>query len=418
MTALGTLRRVSRHALAAGGLLALALLSGGCLERVDSDLPATARASAGEHLHWRLVDRFGGRAQVSVESSDPWELRYAPGGFKQIAGLCVYRDEVWVCDLGLSRIQVFSFDGQLRRVIGAGVDLARTLAGDEQLFLEGANYKTGMARWEDGGGMRWVGAERELFKVADVVVTPDGYWAADWAQTGSSSAPKRDGGVYFVPADGTALRRVFGGLDWPAYLALGGGALAISQPAGNVVWLQDAQDLAQSKKMLGQAQVSFDQVMRVKLFYHESKNYLNLERYVTHAGGEAGQFNGAGGVALAFDKLVACDAANHRLQVFDARYGGNGRPGSALRVVGAQQADGGVRFYSPRDVDVAADGTVFVLDAERLEVAVLSSKFERLGSFAHGDLTEPWQLDLSDDGHDCFITDRRESVVLHYVAED
>ena len=136
------------------------------------------------------------------------------------------------------------------------------------------------------------------------------------------------------------------------------------------------------------------------------------------AAGGARHARPLGGVAIAFDKLIACDTGNHRLQVFDARREDFAKWGKLIRVVPAHKRDGAVRFEAPRDVDVDSDGTVFVLDTGRLEVAVLSPRFERLGSFGGDQLLEPFALDASPDGRHCFVTDRRHNQVHHYVRGD
>jgi len=61
---------------------------------------------------------------------------------------------------------------------------------------------------------------------------------------------------------------------------------------------------------------------------------------------------------------------------------------------------------------------VYVLDAVRHEVAVLSPTFERVGAFGRDELVEPFAIDVSPDGNHCFVTDRRNNQVHHYVQED
>src|SRR5436190_22155791 len=116
--------------------LPLLLLCTGCIERIDASLPATARASGFTIPEWHYVNSFGGSASLSVDNPDPWQRRYEDGKFLSLAGLDATADEVWVCDLGISRVQVFDHEGHYLRSIGAGVPIAGTLPTDEEIYTE------------------------------------------------------------------------------------------------------------------------------------------------------------------------------------------------------------------------------------------------------------------------------------------
>jgi hypothetical protein len=404
-----------RRALCLLVIAGCALLAG-CLQRVDADLPQQAQR-ADALVNWVQVGRFGGNAEISVNSTDPYAVRYAPGGFITIAGVCATDKEVWVCDLGISRIQVFDFNGAYLRSYGSGAPIKGTLVTDVELLNESLHSKELRQKWEFGPGLRWIGAERQLFKLADIQVTPTGYWAVDQAMSASGQYAKRLAGVYFVPFDGGALIREAGTKPpWMAFIGLSGNILAASVPQMNNVRLLDLGKSPPRGKNLG-ADPDFLTMMRLKTGYGQDPMYVQLERKVNGASPDPGMFNYPCGVAVAFEKVVVCDMLNRRLQVFDGRNRGQ-YWGKLLRIITPRKINGSVRFDGPQDIDISPSGQVFVLDAARDEVALLSSDFERLGSFARKELASPWALDLSDDGRHCFITDQRTNMVYHYAAQD
>ena len=130
------------------------------------------------------------------------------------------------------------------------------------------------------------------------------------------------------------------------------------------------------------------------------------------------KFDGLHGLCVAFNKILVCDTNNARIQVFDAKTEDRFYWGKLLRIIPARQPRGFPRFDLPRDVDVSNQGDIYVLDIGRREVAVLNSRFERLGSFGQGVLSMPWALDLSDDGRHCYVTDLQGNQVHHFVRQD
>ncbi|MCH7472948.1 hypothetical protein IIA79_08365, partial [bacterium] len=367
---------------------------------------------------WELAGKFGGQAKVSVKSDDPWEVRYAPGGFVDIAGVCATSDEVWVCDLGISRIQVFDFDGRVLRTIGSGVPMEGTLLTDAELYREYEDFERGTdVWWQDQEGARWVGQEESLFRAADVVVGKDGFWIADWVKTQGFLRAKRYSSVIYFPSNGEPEALPGTQFVWPAYLAWDGKLLAATEPRGNGMLLfLTAEENKPSKKVGGT--VEFRKVMEVQLELRGHPRYQELHFRAASAGLEPGSFYGLGGVAVAFDKVVACDMSNRRLQVFEARRDDEYYWGKVIRIIAANTPAGKRRFENPKDVDISAEGDIFVLDIGRLEVGILNSRFERVGGFARGELVEPHALDISDDGKHCFITDNRTNQVLHYARRD
>lgn len=402
---------------ALAALLALLLLAG-CLKRVDAPLPTTTRRGA-LAANWDYAGSFGGDAVRQVDSSDPWEVRFRPGGFVDVAGLCVANDEVWVCDLGISRLQVFGFDGSFKRQYGAGVPIDGTLLSPAELYIEERDYdyhaKVKAPRWEDGPGRPWVYDRVNLFKAADVVVLKDGYVIADQARTGAEAKPRRRDAVALIRWDGS--RQEFGAtMLWPAYLANQGNSLAISLSPGNALYLTEVTSETWPQQRIG-ADISFNGLMELLVDHKDMANFELAYDMATKAGMKARDFNGLGGAAVAFDKVVACDTGNRFLKVFEDRREDASKWGALIRLIPARKRDGGVRFVAPRTIAIDGNGTCYVLDLnpQRIEVAVLDPAFDRIGSFGAGQLVTPYDLAVSADGHDCFVTDRSNNQVHHYV---
>jgi len=404
--------------LTAGALsLMCCMVLAGCLQRTDADLPPTSRGV--ERVSWEYAGSFGGDAEETEQTDDPWDTRYEPGGFRRISGLCVTDDEIWVCDLAISRLPIFDYEGRFKRQLGAGVPIPETLASDEQLYLEEEeyDYKTKPPRWEDLAGAPWGLDQQMLFKAADVAVVDEGFVLADQAMSGCQNSARRGQRIVLLRWDGTMQGLRSARVYWPTYLATAGATLAATEPRGNCLRLMEMTDERWPATRINE-DTNFNRIMETELYYRGRSEYEVGVLLAANAGVGPGEFTGLGGIALAFDKLIACDTGNQRLQVFDTRREDFANWGTLIRVIPAHKRDGSLRFEAPRDIDIDSDGTIFVLDAERLEVAVLSPRFERLGSFGGDELLEPFALDASPDGRHCFVTDRRHNQVHHYVRGD
>jgi hypothetical protein len=405
-------------ALAAG--LALGLT--GCLERTGTVPPPMTAHSPVPVPHWSYVSRFGGKAELSTDSPDPYARRYTDGRFMLIAGLYATSDEVWVCDLGLSRIQVFGYDGGLRRTIGSGAPVFETLPTDVQLYIEDQTIKPSeQQRWEEKPeGQRWVHDKDTLFKAADIVVTPNGYWISDQASTSGNGAAAREATCRFYANDGTRFELpTEGHAVWPDYLTADGGVVAFGEDHGNVLWMghyrpdQKRWDL----KRPANYTTSFRGVMGVWQHVPFNSNFATQLARVENASSSESGFHEVGGMTLYQGKLLVCDRQNHRLKIYEARPDSE-KWGALLKLVAGQRArDGGLRFDSPRDVAVSSDGLIYVLDGERREVAILAPNLERVGTIAGDGLDDPRALALSPDGRNLFISDAGRNMVHCYAAD-
>jgi len=391
----------------------------GCIERLDYE-PATASTANQSGQRWELAGEFGGDALPANNAVDPWERRFQPGGFKLVSGVCATDDEVWVCDLGISRIQIFSFDGTWIRSIGAGVPIEGTLPTLQETLDEfndpGIEREE---RWEATHGEPWRSRRFELFRIADVIATDDGYWAADWARTSSYGDAWRDFQVYFKPFNGDYEPVEIHGMCFPEYLAAtpSRSDVAVSSSTTTALWTM-YRDGGMWKQTQLNPGIAFARYMLLNQAMSDSPDYTNIYARQAGAGRDAGEFFLNSGIAIAFRKLLVCDTGNRRLQVVNIDRSRPESQGEIARVIHARDNQGRMRFAAPLDIDVDSTGRSFILDAERHEVAILDTEFNRIGSFGKGRLLEPYAIDLSDDGLHCFISDRRFNKVLHYARSE
>ncbi|MCC7479248.1 hypothetical protein IT575_12425 [bacterium] len=407
-------------------LLSLSLTS--CLERAQPELRIDPEL-ASQAQSWDLASSFGGVAVPANSSSDPWEQRFEPGGFVDIAGVCATGGEVWVCDLGVSRIQVFSPDGSFKREYGQGVPLEQLLPSNRRLYEDNGKRKGDPGHWDTQFGAPWAGTEGRLFRVADLDIRDGHLWTADWARTGLESRFTRESGVRrFVLPDpflgsqedlGTPVFKDNTKFAWPRHISVGRESIAISEPWGNCVRLYRPLN---RDPWWGQTDISVQlNIARLIDAREGARGHAQYEEYLamnSSAGGGPAQFNEVRGVCVAFDKILTCDVQNARIQVFDGHTQDRFYWGKLLRVFQATDPGGYPRFKRPMDLDISPEGDIYVLDIDRLEVAVLNSRFQRIGSFGRGLISMPRAIDLSDDGRECFVTDGAGGKVLRFVRSD
>jgi hypothetical protein len=396
-------------------LAALAPLACGCMERVDADLKVAAGA-AEQASKWEAAGSFGGDAVETVSSADPWEVRFAPDGFVRISGVCATGGEVWVADLGISRIQVFGEDGTFKRSYGRGMPLRGTMLTDKEFLRDYDQHRRRKDGWEGHGGAVWIGAEAELFMAADVTVSQQGFYIADWAKSSGTTQADRTPGIVLHHFDGTPPTR-FPSINsgWPHYVDFENGLIVTSDALLNTVYMNTPNESPQLKVFGTPA--SFDNMLRAKEQAQDPRQLIQALYGAGQASGEPGKFYNPGGLVVAYDKLIVCDTGNRRIQIFETRKDDEFYYGRLLRVVTAQDSRGHVRFEEPRDIDIAPDGRMYILDTVRQEVVELSPTFERLGVVAKG-FGNAYAIDLTDDGRGLFVTDRGDNSVHHYVRVD
>jgi hypothetical protein len=415
-------------------LTLLTLIASSCVERVDAPLPIDPQLAA-QAGKWSEVGSFGGDATLTVESDDPWQRRYDDGTFVLISGVDSTADEVWACDIGISRIQVFDYDGNFLRSYGSGIPTTGvkftegapvdgTRPTDAELLRlvnESRDASNGFER--SPAGQRWIESHRENFIASDVLALPFGYIMADWAKTGIYDQAKRRPGIIQIPFDPATRPVRFEGTEpgWPTYIVgdRDGTHYASSDPLRNALYLWEPARKEGQKYRASNHQVAMADVMSA-LYRSEGSPlpFLAMLGNANKAGGGPGQFNHIAGVALAFEKVLVCDMENQRIQIIEARGDDEFYFGKVMRVIDGMQTDGKRRFMRPRDIDVNLEtGYMYVLDDERQEVVELSPTFDRLGVVAKG-FGSAQMLDLSPDGRHLFVTDRHANQVHHYVRSD
>jgi hypothetical protein len=398
---------------------ALLLLCAGCMERTTATLPPTARVTDFSIPDWEYQGSFGGAANLVIDDTDPWLRRYEDGKFLTLAGLDVTADEVWVCDLGISRIQIFDHNGRYLRSIGSGVTIAGTLATDEELYTEEQTIvPSRQQKWEETpDGQRWVQDKVGLFKAADVKVTDEGYWLTDqvmtsgFAEKGRAPACRlytKDGRIEELPVDGVLL--------WPNYLAATFSQAACGEDWGNVLWMGgvDEEGVWQVKRPTNFT-TGIRSIMQVRRDNATSSRFDFLLDVAGNAGNDLDKFNRIGGMEFFQDKLLVCDRKNRRIKVFNAHLHTD-QWSQQIKIIGARKRDGGLRFMSPRDLTVDTQGLIYLLDDELREIAILSPDFDRIGSIAGESMSSPRALSLSPDGTELFVSDPGTSVIHHYAA--
>jgi hypothetical protein len=403
--------------------LALALASGGCLERTNATPPPTLRHADVPVPRWKYVASFGGPAQLTVSSDDPYARRYEDGKFVQLSGISATDHELWACDLGVSRVQVFDFDGRWLRSVGSGVPLEGTLPTDAELYHEQKtlNLQQG-TKWEDTpNGQRWVNDKTGLFKASDIVATDKGFWLADQTTTSGYGHSARFANVRFYGDDGSQMELpVENHLVWPAYLAVDRDVLAFSEDPGNVLWMarRDPEQGQWIIKRPNNYTSHFVGVMGVWQNEQFGSSYARDFAHATNASASEEGFDQIGGVAFFDGKLLVCDRQNRRIKVYESRpeYA-TSQWGKMLKIISGDKPTGGMRFAVPRDVDVSSDGVIYVLDAERREIAILSPNFERVGTIPGDHFDDPRALSLSPDGQHLFVSDPGSGLIHRYDAQ-
>jgi hypothetical protein len=248
-----------------------------------------------------------------------------------------------------------------------------------------------------------------------VQVDLGGYWLADQALTSGYGQRERSPAVRFYRPDGTTEDLPVGGsLFWPNYLASQVGMVATGEDWGNTLWIGGYVDGRWKVKRPGNASTAFRSIMEVRARHFNSSRYNFMLAVAGKAGDDDDKFNAIGGMAFYEGKLLVCDRRNRRIKVYEARPAEE-KWGALLKIIDFHKLDGGIRFMSPRDIAVAQDGTIYVLDGERREIAILSPTFERLGTIPGSQLNEPRNISLTPDGRELFLSDAATNLIHRYV---
>ncbi len=381
-----------------------------------TQLPADARVS------WELAGSFGAPAVPSNPQEDnPWLKRFEDGTFLEIAGLGAGEDELFVADTGISRIQVFSLDGEFRRSIGVGMPIREVKPTDVEFYLEDSMVTREIPRFNDIHGPLFRDKYRGIFQAADVAVTPDGWYMADMLRTGDRQADNRRASLVWFGNDDSVGRFNIDSIIWPGYVAAEGLQVAISEPEGNALYWckREGDNPAQWKAGFPTGTTNYADILRVRESFFGHRRYNAMMAQAQRVSSAVGDYALVGGMDFAFDKLVVCDSGNARLQVYDATDRDPTRMNSLVRAIPGKRRDGSLRFGVPLDIAIDDnDGQMYVLDSSRREVAILDSSFSRIGSFGIGELNTPRAISISPDGNHVYVSDEGDQTVYHYACAD
>ena len=121
-----------------------------------------------------------------------------------------------------------------------------------------------------------------------------------------------------------------------------------------------------------------------------------------------GQVKRPVGIAISGDRVYVSDSHLHSIFHFEL-------PGFQLVTKVGKQGTGKGEFSSPRQLTVAANGSVFVADHGNNRVAVLTNKLQYQRSISHASMTEPHDIKILD--NKVFVLSRRDNPCLHVFSE-
>ena len=382
--------------------------------------PAANDLPAGARVEWKLASTFGEPAeQLNPSQPNPWLKEYSDGGFLEIAGLSAGEEEVFVTDTGLSRIQVFSREGEHLRNIGTGIPIREVLPTDIEFYLEDSMVTKDIPRFNDILGPLFRDKYRGIFQAADVEITPDGWYMADMLRTGDRQGDNRKASLLWFGNDGSVGRFNITSIIWPGYIAAEGKQVFLSEPEGNATyWCErDGNNPAEWKIGFPTNSTQYGEILRTKESYFGHRRYNSLMAQFQRTSQAPGEYSRVGGMDFGFDKLVVCDSGNARIQIYDASGRDQTRRNSLVRTLPGVRRDGELRFAVPLDIAIDDnDGQMYVLDSSRLEVAILDDHFNRIGAFGLGDLNSPRAITISPDGNDIYVSDDGDQCVYHYSS--
>ncbi|MCB1218697.1 hypothetical protein KDL44_15035 [bacterium] len=378
------------------------------------DLPAHAR------VDWSLAGSFGEPAKaLNPQEHNPWLKQFNDGGFLEIAGLSAGEEEVFVCDTGLSRIQVFNRDGRHLRNMGIGIPIREVLPTDIEFYLEDNMVTREIPRFNDILGPLFADKYRGIFQAADVAITPEGWFMADMLRTGDRRADHRKPSLLWFGNDDSVKRFGIDTIIWPQYIAAEGQQVVLSEPEGNALYWgeRDGDNPADWKMGFPTTATQYTDILRVKESYFGHRRYNSMMARHQNVSQAPGEYSRVGGMDFGFGKLVICDSGNARIQVYDATGRDMTRRHSLVLTLPGVNRNGELRFAVPLDVAVDDhDGQVYILDSSRREVAILDDHFNRIGSFGLGDLNTPRAITISPDGNDIYVSDDGDQCVYHYSS--
>ena len=160
--------------------------------------------------------------------------------------------------------------------------------------------------------------------------------------------------------------------------------------------------------------IAFDE--RTQLIYVANRNILSTKGCISVFSVEGeyidtfceGQVKRPVGISISGDRVYVSDSHLHSIFHFEL-------PGFQLITEVGKQGTGKGEFSSPRQLTVAANGSVFVADSGNNRVAVMTDKLSYQRSISHASMTLPYDIKILD--NKVFVLSRRDNPCLHVFSE-
>ena len=160
--------------------------------------------------------------------------------------------------------------------------------------------------------------------------------------------------------------------------------------------------------------IAFDE--RTQLIYVANENLFSTKGCISVFSVEGeyidtfceGQVKCPEGIAISGDSVYVSDLHLHSIFHFEL-------PGFHLMTKVGKQGTGKGEFSSPRQLTVAANGSVFVADSGNNRVAVMTDKLKYQRSISHASMTEPCDVRILD--NKVFVLSMRDNPCLRVFSQ-
>ncbi len=331
------------------------------------------------------------------------------GKFLLISGIAVSEGKVYVGDAVLSRVQVFTTDGEFLYSFGSGVNLAETTSSQSEMAR---NVNASEEELNSPVAITALNANL-LFRTADIAVFQDEVFVLN----NLYSEPNRDK-ARLVPSimRFTMTGIPLGRIKIPALFPISfdideEGVTVISDTLNNCFFTVDvfSEEILFTSNIRHKSNYIYflEKVFSEPTMERRQRAYLDW----TSAGGGQNQFDAISGVTFFRDKILTVDRGNKRIKIYS-------RDGEVLKIINARIGETPIPvFDDPIDIAVMKDGVVFLVDASpnKPEVIAFSPRFTPLFSLRHVEMRQPNQIAISEND-EIFVTDISSQKIFVFGA--